>query len=126
MISEELTIDGNVINYLSYRLSYDYEAEVWDIVGSHGGIITQRKTLEQAVLFCKWSQRMKTSTVDKVKMRVQIKTALNMLENPEFMSLFEQWDKDDPELGARRETLTRGQTLERAKAALKSLKDELT
>ena len=53
MISEIFMIDGNVINYLTYRLSYDYEGGVWDVVGSDGMLITCKGTLEQAVLFCK-------------------------------------------------------------------------
>lgn len=61
---------------------------------------------------------MKTQTIDKVKMRIQIKTALGMLDNPEFMALFEQWDKDD-------EPQARGETLERAKEALKTLRQQL-
>lgn len=62
---------------------------------------------------------MKTQMIDKVKMRIQIKTALGMLDNHEFMVLFEQWDKDDPEFEARSETL------ERAKEALRTLRQQL-
>lgn len=61
---------------------------------------------------------MKTQTIDKVKMRIQIKTALGMLDNPEFMALFEQWGKDD-------ESQARGETLGRAKETLRTLQKQL-
>ncbi|AUG85504.1 hypothetical protein SHab15497_00066 [Acinetobacter phage SH-Ab 15497] len=61
---------------------------------------------------------MKTQTIDKVKMRIQIKTALGMLDNPEFMALFEQWDKDDEEQA-------RDGALRHAKAALRTLQQQL-
>ncbi|QOI69804.1 hypothetical protein IBZ20DMU1_60 [Acinetobacter phage DMU1] len=61
---------------------------------------------------------MKTQTIDKIKMRIQIKTALGMLDNPEFMALFEQWDKDD-------ESQARDGALRHAKAALRTLQQQL-
>jgi hypothetical protein len=61
---------------------------------------------------------MKTQQIDKVKMRIQIKTALGMLDNPEFMKLFEQWDKDD-------EDQARDGALRHAKAALRTLQHQL-
>lgn len=61
---------------------------------------------------------MKTQAIDKVKMRVQIKTALGMLENPEFMLLFEQWDKDE-------EDRSRDSALRHSKAALRELLKQL-
>lgn len=64
------------------------------------------------------SYKIKTSTIDKVKMRVQIKTALNILENPEFMSLFEQWDKDEQDK-------SRDSAIRHAKAALRELLRQL-
>lgn len=57
---------------------------------------------------------MKTQTIDKVKMRIQIKTALSMLDNEEFMALFKQWDEDD-------ESQAREGALRHAKAALRTL-----
>lgn len=61
---------------------------------------------------------MKTQTIDKVKMRIQIKTALSMLDNEEFMALFKQWDKDD-------EAQARDGALRHTKAALKTLMQQL-
>lgn len=61
---------------------------------------------------------MKTQTIDKVKMRIQIKTALSMLDNEEFMTLFKQWDEDD-------ESQEREGALRHAKAALKTLAQQL-
>lgn len=61
---------------------------------------------------------MKTQTIDKVKMRIQIKTALGMLDNPEFMALFEQWDKDE-------EDKARDGALRHSKAALRELLKQL-
>lgn len=61
---------------------------------------------------------MKTQTIDKVKMRIQIKTALSMLDNEEFMALFKQWDKDD-------EAQAREGALRHAKAALRTLVQQL-
>ena len=58
---------------------------------------------------------MKTQTIDKVKMRIQIKTALSMLDNEEFMDLFKQWDEDD-------ESQAREGALRHAKAALRALR----
>lgn len=57
---------------------------------------------------------MKTQAIDKVKMRIQIKTALSMLDNEEFMALFKQWDEDD-------ESQAREGALRCAKAALRTL-----
>ena len=61
---------------------------------------------------------MKTQTIDKVKMRIQIKTALSMLDNEEFMALFKQWDEDD-------ESQAREGALRHAKAALRTLMRQL-
>ena len=61
---------------------------------------------------------MKTQTIDKVKMRIQIKTALSMLDNEEFMTLFKQWDEDD-------ESQAREGALRHVKATLKTLMQQL-
>lgn len=61
---------------------------------------------------------MKTQQIDKVKMRVQIKTALSMLDNEEFMALFKQWDEDH-------EAQARDGALRHAKAALRTLVQQL-
>ncbi|WQY99635.1 hypothetical protein [Acinetobacter phage pB23] len=61
---------------------------------------------------------MKTQTIDKVKMRIQIKTALSMLDNEEFMTLFKQWDEDE-------EYKARDGALRHSKAALRELLKQL-
>lgn len=60
----------------------------------------------------------KTTTLDRVKIRVQLKTALNMLDNPEFMALMAKWDKDD-------ETQSRDGALRSTKAGLRELIGQL-
>lgn len=62
---------------------------------------------------------MKTQTIDEVKMRIQIKTVLSMLDNEEFMALFKQWDKDDEGQG-------RKDALRHVKATLGTLVRQLS
>lgn len=60
----------------------------------------------------------KTTVLDRVKIRVQLKTALGMLDNPEFMKLFEQWDKEQ-------EAQARDGALRHCKAAMRELIHQL-
>lgn len=59
-----------------------------------------------------------TTTLDRVKIRVQLKTTLNMLDNPEFMALMDKWDKEQ-------ESQARGGALRHVKAGLRELIGQL-